>query len=166
MSRSWIFLIVGAGAAIALAAVAMQPNQPEQFALLTQGETSAKAAALDDQGDDGQLTRSMRVTSSSGPAIKVSAPSGYALSSPVDFDIRIEPRNGVKVDMKSIRIEYKIGPTWINVTRRIMKYANIKGSRLYAKGAELPAGKHAMRVSVRDANAQVTKATVSFTVAN
>lgn len=165
MAKTWIYLIIGAGAAIAVGAFAMKPDPAQSFALLTQGESTALAASEQPADEATAKTRSMKVTSSSGPAIKVSAPSGYALSSPVDFDIRIEPRNGVKVDMKSIRIEYRIGPTWINVTRRIMKYANVKGSRLYATGAELPAGKHAMRVSVRDANAQVTKATVSFTVA-
>ena len=103
---------------------------------------------------------------SDGPSISVSAPSGYALTSPVDFDIQIQPRNGVAVDMSSIRIEYRIGPAWVNVTGRIMKYASVKGSRLMAKGADLPSGKHAMRISVKDTSERITQATVSFTVTN
>ena len=53
---------------------------------------------------------------------------------------------------------------WVNMTSRIMKYASIKGSRLFAQGAELPPGKHALRVSINDAQNRLTQATVSFTV--
>ena len=110
------------------------------------------------------LTRNLTVNASNGPAIQVSAPKGYSLASPVDFDIRVEPRDGVAVNMASIKIEYKLGPAWINMTRRIMKYASVKGSRLYARGAELPKGQHALRVSIEDAQQRVTMATVQFTV--
>lgn len=128
------------------------------FVLLTAEEQSDFNKA----GDEAH--RDLRVDSSDGPKIQVSAPQGYSLTSPVDFDIRVEPKNGVAVDMSSIKIEYRVGPAWVNMTNRILKYASIKGSRLYARGAELPPGKHALRVSVNDAQNRLTRATVSFTV--
>ncbi|MFK7755162.1 MAG: hypothetical protein AB8B51_21770 [Sedimentitalea sp.] len=174
MSRSTTLFMVGAlGLALAGGGYFLGTSMKgdDQFALLTVSEAKAHSltdfdALTQEAGSDteDQATRSFKVTASDGPLIKVAAPSGYALQSPVDFDIKIEPKNGVAVNMKSIRIEYRVGPAWLNVTGRIMKQAKVKGSRLFATGAELPAGKHAMRVTVQDANKRVTKATVSFTV--
>lgn len=111
-----------------------------------------------------QKERSLKVTNANGPKITVSAPSGFSLTSPVDFDIILEPKDGVAVDMKSLRIDYRLGPAWVNLTGRIMKQATIKGSRLIARGAELPPGNHTLRLTARDADARTTRATVSFSV--
>ena len=148
--------ILAAGAI--LAARYIPDGGPAGFALLSQEELEQYTGA------DLAKERSITVNSSNGPKINVSAPNGYTLASPVDFDIQIEPRDGVAVDMASIRIEYKLGPAWVNMTRRIMKYAKIKGARLYARGAELPKGRHALRVSISDAQNRRTRATVAFTV--
>ncbi len=128
------------------------------FALLNDDEIARYLA------NPPQKTRSLMVTKSSGPLIKVTSPSGFALSSPVDFDIRVEPRGGVDVDMKSLRIEYKLGPIWVNLTRRVMREAKIKGLRFSARGAELPAGNHSLRLTVRDKDARTTQAMVNFSV--
>lgn len=132
----------------------------QTFALLS----PADLAALKDAPEPPPPNRGLDITKTDGPLIRVASPSGATLASPVNFDIQIEPNGGVPVDMSSIRIEYKIGPVWVNVTRTIMKYATIKGSRLSAKGAELPAGSHLLRVSVADNNARQTRATVRFKV--
>ncbi len=164
MSRLRVFILV-VGAAIIIGAGAVWYFRPmavppvQTFALLTDSEMS------DLQGSDSEpLVRSLDVTNTSGPLIRVSSPSGASLISPVNFDIQVEPNGGVPVNMSSIRIEYKIGPAWINMTGRIMKYAKITGNRLYASGAELPAGKHALRVSIDDEQKRRTQATVTFKV--
>lgn len=108
--------------------------------------------------------RNITVTEADGPVIKVAAPSGFALSSPVDFDIQIQPRGGIAVDMTSLRIEYRLGPAWVNLTHRVMRQATIKGSHFYARGAELPPGNHALRLTVRDEMARTTRALVTFSV--
>lgn len=132
----------------------------ETFALLTEDQMAERAAAEEPK------VRGLDVTNTKGPLIRVSAPSGRSLSSPVNFDIKIEPNGGVPVNMSTIRIEYKIGPAWVNVTRTILKYASITGSRLHAKGAELPPGNHLLRVSVADDKSRKTQATVKFSVSN
>ena len=154
--------IVPLGAALIVAALAAyvwwSGRSDPGFVLLTAEEQAAFMQA------PSETHRDLRVNASDGPNIEVSAPIGFSLTSPVDFDIRVKPKNGVAVDMKSLKIEYRLGPAWVNMTSRIMKYASIKGSRLFAQGAELPPGKHALRVSINDAQNRLTQATVSFTV--
>lgn len=136
---------------------AVQRSAPA-FYLLTPAE-AAQFAALPDIN-----TRGLRVTRSDGPDIRFASPNGDTLTSPVNIDVSLAARDGVAVDMKSILIEYKIGPAWINVTGRIMKQASVKGTRLYARGADLPSGRHMMRLTVNDSQARTTQAVVSFSV--
>jgi len=158
MTRLRIAMLIVLAAIIAASAAHFLRPETPQFALLTEAEV-IKRESLPLSAD-----RAILVKSSDGPAIKVNAPQGFSLNSPVDFDIRVEPRNGVAVDMASITIEYKLGPAWVNLTRRVMKHASIQGTRLYARGADLPPGPHALRVSIRDMNQRLTRATVKFTV--
>ncbi|MCB1342768.1 MAG: hypothetical protein KDK24_17200 [Pseudooceanicola sp.] len=152
-------LPAGAAVLIAVAAAYVYWSRPSPgFVLLTAEEQSTLARTPTDQ------ERDVTVQASEGPIVKVSAPKGFTLVSPVDFDIRVEPKGGVAVDMTSIKIEYRLGPAWVNMTKRILRYASITGSRLYARGAELPPGKHALRVSINDAQNRLTQATVNFTV--
>ena len=135
----------------------------QTFALLSQEEISTIDPTA--PATKPEKERALKVTNASGPGIKVSAPAGFSLTSPVDFDIQLEPKDGVAVDMQSIRIDYRLGPAWVNLTGRIMKQATIKGSRLVARGAELPPGNHTLRLTARDAQSRTTRATVSFSVA-
>lgn len=109
-------------------------------------------------------SRAIKMTATNGPQIKVAAPSGFSLTSPVDFDIVVQPRDGRPVDMSSLKIEYRLGPAWVNLTGRIMKRARVDGQRLFAQGADLPSGKHTLRVSIKDSEAQATQALISFSV--
>jgi len=135
-------------------------NQPSAgFALLTDQEISERAAYPD------QKARALNMTETNGPIIKVSSPVGFALNSPVNFDIRVEPRGGVAVDMTSFSIEYKLGPVWVNLTRRVMREAKIEGSHFRARGAELPPGNHSLRLTARDEKSRRTQALVTFSIA-
>ena len=67
--------------------------------------------------------------------------------------------------MQTLSIEYKIGPAWLNLTRRVMGQASIQGSRVFARGAELPPGNHKLRVSVKDQENRATRAVFTFSVA-
>jgi hypothetical protein len=111
-----------------------------------------------------EVTRSMSLIANSGPQIRVAAPNGFALTSPVDFDIRIEPRDNVPVAMQSLRIDYRIGPLWKDVTARVARHGRISGNRLQATGAELPSGRHTLRLTVSDAEARETVAIVKIAV--
>lgn len=153
-----LVLVIALGIAAAAALSLKDRGAVPGFSLLTAEEVQQRETVPQ------SAERSITVRSSAGPEIRVNAPQGFSLVSPVDFDIRVEPRDGVAVDMASITIEYKLGPAWINLTRRVMKHASVKGTRLYARGADLPAGNHALRVSIRDMNQRLTRATVNFTV--
>jgi hypothetical protein len=111
-----------------------------------------------------EVTRSMSLVANAGPHIRVAAPNGFALTSPVDFDIRIEPRDDVPVSMQSLRIDYRIGPLWKDVTARVARHGRISGNRLLATGAELPSGRHTLRLTVSDAEARETVAIVKIAV--
>ena len=134
-------------------------NRTKEFALLTPEEIAQSQAA-----GDAPLTRGLSVLKSSGPRINVFSPDGDALNSPVSFDIRLSERDGVAVNMKSIKIEYKSGVGWLNVTRRIMREARVKGTKFTASGAVLPKGRHALRLSVQDMDNRLTQAIVEFSV--
>lgn len=146
--------------AIAAAGWRYQSNLSKQaFYLLTPAEVAERAGFEEDPS-----TRGFKLTRAEGPKISFASPNRDVLASPVNIDVNISPRDGVPVDMKSIRIDYKMGPGWINVTRRIMKHASVSGSRLYAKSAELPAGRHTMRLTINDSSKRQTQALVSFVV--
>ena len=165
MSKRMLALsAAGVIAAIAIGVLLFKPSSQTEtvasFPLLSSEELQTRADAGPEQGSE----RALSMTVSDGPGIKVAAPSGDSLKSPVDFDIQLNPRDGVAVDMSSLKIEYKLGPAWLNLTNRVMKEASVKGTRFYARGAELPPGKHSLRLSVKDVNGRATQAKVSITV--
>ena len=101
-------------------------SSAQRFALLNDDELSLYVP----QGED---ARSITMNAADGPQINVASPKGFQLASPVDFIIDVQPRDGVPVNMASLKIEYRLGPAWVNMTRRIMNYASVSGSRLSAK---------------------------------
>lgn len=148
----------------------------DTFPLLAPGQVQTRTTHFATHGNDLAAiyesemqalgsARSLAVKRNDGPVIMVHAPSGYALRSPVDFDVQFQPRDGVAVDMTSIRIDYRLGPIWTNVTRKLARHSSVAGTRLTASGAELPSGDHLVRLRIRDAANRETVALISFTVA-
>lgn len=136
----------------------------DSFSLLTDDET----AAFETFEASGQefATRSLTLAANAGPKIAVSAPTGFTLKSPVNFDININPKDGIPVAMNTLRVEYRIGPLWTDVTRRLAGHGSVSGTRLLANGADLPKGKHQIRVTVQDQQKRVTQIVVKFSVVN
>lgn len=149
---------IAVGAAVWIATTNFDHRQAD-YALLTPDETAQWAGAQ-------EAVRGLSLTQANGPAIKVNAPAGFSLVSPVSFDIEVQPRDGVAPDMNSLKIEYYLNPLWINVTRRIMAQAKMTGTHMKATGAELPVGKHLMRLTIKDARGRVTSADLDFVVKN
>ena len=151
MRMSWIIAVVallGAG-----------PTYAETFQLLS----PTQLALWEDTGDD-DTTRSVKVVESDGPELKIVSPAGFDLKSPVDFEIEMVPRDGVEVTLTSLKVEYRLGPVWADITGRLSKHGKISGNRLMAKGAELPTGRHTIRVTITDAAKRRTRAVVRFSV--
>ena len=142
--------------------VSFPAQSEETFQLLNEQELQMRIE--NPETDEANSTRALSLLKNNGPTIRVASPKGYSLKSPVNFDIQIKPRGGVAVKMASLKIEYKIGGFWANITRRIAGRASIKGSRLRARGAKLPTGKHSVRLSIKDAKGRITTALVTFAV--
>ncbi|WP_146345528.1 hypothetical protein [Falsiphaeobacter marinintestinus] len=133
------------------------------FPLLTPDETTAYMNAPQPD-DDLAEDRAIAMVRADGPGIRVAAPSGFKLRSPVNFDIRIQPKDGIPVVMSSLKIEYRLGPIWTDVTGRLAGHGSVIGTQLKANGADLPLGKHQIRLTVTDSENRKTQAVVKFAV--
>lgn len=159
--RSWI---AWCGAALAVAWT--QRGEPaladKTFSLLTDDEVGV--FEKDPLPDDGAETRGLSFAENAGPIIQVSSPTGSTLKSPVNFDVRIKPKGGVAVAMSSLKVEYKLGPFWTDITGRLAGHGSVVGTRLKARGAKLPIGNHRVQLTVLDVNGRRTRAVAAFTV--
>ena len=167
MSNRWAYLLVVVLCVAVGIFVFSEKSGQETFALLTEEEVLQRDEdPFARSTEEPQKERSLSITSADGPKITVTAPSGYSLVPPVDIDVVFEPRDGSQVDMQTLRIDYKMGPAWLNITQRVKANATIKGTRLLARNADLPKGNHKLRFSIRDANNRTTRAQVTFSVKN
>ena len=155
-------LIIAAGLISFGALGSVSVHAQETFSLLNDAELAFRK--LLNRSEKTPITRSISILKSGGPRIKVSSPRGFSLRSPVNFDIRIRPRGGVAVKMSTLKIEYKLGGFWANVTNRITRRAKIRGTTLRARGVKLPTGKHIVRLSIMDVRGRRTSALVTFSV--
>ena len=102
------------------------------------------------------------------PRIVVMAPGAGAeeseeLLSPIDFIMEFEPRGEATIDLDSIKVKYKHG-FWMDVTNRILEHAVISAEGLQAIGAEIPKGKHKMRLEVKDSLGRKARAQITFRI--
>ena len=156
--RPFLAALLVAGAMTLPATPAMSG---ETFALLTDGE--ARLTRLGG-AERPARTRALEPVKHDGPEIRIHAPRGFDLDSPVDFDVEIVPKDGVEPDMASLKIEYRIGPFWTDVTDRLRQNARMSGMRMLAPGAQLPEGDHLLRLTIGDREGRITVARLSFTV--
>jgi hypothetical protein len=85
------------------------------------------------------------------------------LLSPIDFIMTFEPQGEAKIDLDSLKVQYKfLG--WKDVTKRILKHAEISEEGLQALGADIPKGKHKMRLVIRDTMGREARARITFRV--
>ena len=142
--------------AMALLALLVATGPAAAWDLLSPGEAALRREV--------PLTREMVPVRREGPDIRIHAPGGFDLASPVDFDVEILPRGGVAPDMDTLKIEYRLGPIWTDVTDRMRANARFDGLRMRAPGAKLPEGRHQIRLTVGDREGRITIARLSFTV--
>jgi hypothetical protein len=81
-----------------------------------------------------------------GPGISLLSPAEVVGKSFV-FKMVFEPRGGAKIDPASIKFEYLKQPV-IDLTARFK--TGLHGNQLELPQASVPAGKHPIRISVRD----------------
>ena len=84
-----------------------------------------------------------------GPAIVIRHPKLLArVTSPLDILVEFRPGNsGLDADMRTLTVTL-IGFIDFDITDRVREH--IKGAHLQVKQAELPSGKHRLRLAIRD----------------
>lgn len=93
-----------------------------------------------------------------GPGVKLATPESVSGAFP--FKVEFAPRGGSKIDPASVKIEYLRGEG-VDLTARLK--AGIKPEGIEVAQAQVPAGEHAFRVSVRDSEGREGKAEFKLT---
>lgn len=97
------------------------------------------------------------------PEIRVRSPrDGGTYRAPVPVDVQFTPSSGARIDPATIRIGLiKLGLT-IDLTDRAREFISASGISL--PGAEVPAGRHRVQVTVADTSGNQCSTTIRFTV--
>jgi hypothetical protein len=126
------------------------------WALITKEEFERDSAAP-------QLEESLAETQTGAPIIEVKQPDETKpIQTPVTIRILFHPQEGATIDPKSFRVTY--GWLGVDITNRIIKYAQVSASGLLAKNADIPAGHHRVTLQVADNRHRVGIRTFEFTV--
>ncbi len=98
-----------------------------------------------------------------GPGIKVVSPDpgSKTVKSPFDLKVGFEARGGAKIDPASVKIHYMKTPL-VDITERMKN--GIKDEGIELPKAELPAGEHPIRFTVKDSEGRSTSSVVTLTV--
>ncbi len=112
---------------------------------------------------DGSYAETVAATEGPGPVILLKNPKMLQkLRSPIDIFIAFEPgKSGKSADMKTLKVTL-IGFININITDRLIEY--IKGESLDVQKAELPSGKHRLRMRIKDVDGNPNERDVVVTV--
>jgi len=131
------------------------------FELVTPEEAAAARLAEDEALPDDAIP----TLRTNAPRIVVRAPVLNArIPSPVDIRVEFIPASGARVRFETLRVRYRIGPIWTDVTGRIVPHATVSGNVLTARGAQLPEGRHTLRVEITDSANRTGAGVFSFTV--
>lgn len=121
-------------------------------------EEAAMAPAKEIPGRD--LTQ-MGAESSLGPDIEVrKPPNGSSTPSPVEVDVKFTPKMS-PVDPTSLKVSV-IKWIDIDITDRVRTYASAHG--IHVPAAQLPSGKHTVRVSIADHDGLRSAKDVTFEI--
>lgn len=95
-----------------------------------------------------------------GPGIKVVSPDPAApVKGAFDLKVNFESRGGNKIDPTSVRVTYLKSPA-VDLTPRLK--GGISESGIEFQKAEVPAGEHALRITVKDAEGRESNSTITI----
>lgn len=94
-----------------------------------------------------------------GPGVKLATLDNVSGAFPLK--VEFAPRGGSKIDPASVKVEYLRG-SGVDLTARLK--ANIRPEGIEVASAQVPAGEHAFRVSVRDSEGREGKSEFKLTV--
>ena len=86
------------------------------------------------------------------------------LGSPLDLDLKFEALAGAEIVPESIRFEYRIMVGWMDITERILEHTEVGVDGLVVTGAELPKGKHKIRLVLEDTNGRMNQYVYAFKI--
>ena len=99
-----------------------------------------------------------------GPGIDQELPAAdRSVQSPLPFRVKFETRNGVPIDVSSVKLTY-LKATPVDLTARVKKYITPSGIEIGQ--AIAPAGIHFVQVDLKDMQGRAGSAIVKITVAN
>jgi hypothetical protein len=126
--------------------------------LVTPQELAADRAA-----PDAPLTRALPVPGA--PLIELDAPKlDASLKSPIDIKLRWTAEEGAAVQTNSLRILY--GRLGLDITKRVAASLKVTATGMEVTGAELPSGKHRIKIEVSDDRKRIGSRTFEVTVAD
>ena len=101
---------------------------------------------------------------SRAPGIEQESPEpGHSAASPLALKIKFQPRNNVPIDLSTVKLVYvKAKP--IDLTERIVKHVTPTG--IVMDQAQIPAGVHALRLELKDAQGRASTAIIKLRVAD
>jgi len=94
-----------------------------------------------------------------GPGITMISPT--TVKSPFDLKVGFEARGGAKIDPDSVKVHYMKTPL-VDLTDRVK--GGIKDGGIDFAKAEMPAGEHPIRVTVKDSEGRSTSSVMTVNV--
>ena len=99
---------------------------------------------------------------SRGPAVKLTSPEADTpVAAPFDLKVNFEPRGDAKIDPSSVKVVYMKSP-FVDLTPRLKNAISASGID-FAK-ADVPAGTHVIRVTVKDSEGRETNSVLNLVV--
>jgi hypothetical protein len=99
-----------------------------------------------------------------GPGIDQELPAANRnVPSPMPFRVRFETRNGIPIDLSTVRLTY-LKATPVDLTSRVRKYITPSGIEI--SQAIAPPGIHFVQVDLKDMQGRAGTAIIKLTVAN
>lgn len=99
---------------------------------------------------------------SRGPAIKLTSPEADTpVVAPFDFKVNFEARGDAKIDPNSVKVVYMKSP-FVDLTPRLKGAISTNGID-FAK-ADVPAGTHTIRITVKDSEGRETNSVLNLVV--
>ena len=96
-----------------------------------------------------------------GPTITVVSPSPATTTSPLALKIVFEPHGGSTINVAAVTVTYLRSPA-VDLTERLRPFITTAGIAL--DQADIPAGRHAVRIDVKDAEGRRSTSVVKFTI--
>lgn len=115
------------------------------------------------EGDQKDLERVVQ-PNPDGPAIIIESPNQDTQQSPIDLLVRFQPEGTASLDMTSLKVSYRKGFFWLDVTRRLLQHAVFGERSIEVRGAAVPRGEHIFRISILDTEGRQGLREVAFTV--